>query len=109
MGLLCLIVEFTRVIMTKRNRTGSTLDSYFEEKGELEEVYEIALRRQLATELASFAKKQRWTRVRLAEELQTSRPQVDRLLDPQPRKSITTTTLARAAAVIGKKLALVNV
>jgi hypothetical protein len=46
--------------------------------------------------------------MRLATELRTSRPQVDRLLDPQPRKSITTTTLARAAAVVGKRLELVD-
>jgi ABC-type cobalamin transport system ATPase subunit len=94
--------------MAKNPRTGGTLEEYFTEKGELEEVNEIAMRRMLADELGKFLKQRSWTRVRLAAELQTSRPQVDRLLDPQPRKSITTTTLARAAAVIGKRLALVD-
>lgn len=95
--------------MAKNPRTGITLDAYFKKKGELEEVQEIALRRMVAAELVSQMKRRGWTRVRLAIEMKTSRPQIDRLLDPQPKKAITTTTLARAAAVIGKKLALVDV
>jgi len=94
--------------MAKNPRTGGTLDAYFRDKGELEEVQEIALRRMLATELASQMKRHGWTRVKLAAKLNTSRPQVDRLLDPHPKKAITTTTLVRAAAVIGKRLALVD-
>jgi predicted XRE-type DNA-binding protein len=94
--------------MARNPRTGGTLDDYFTEKGELEEVNEIAMRRMLAVELGKFIKARGWTRVRLANELRTSRPQVDRLLDPQPRKSITTTTLARAAAVVGKRVQLVD-
>jgi predicted XRE-type DNA-binding protein len=94
--------------MARNPRTGATLEDYFTEKGELEEVNEIAMRRMLAVELGKFIKARGWTRVRLANELRTSRPQVDRLLDPQPRKSITTTTLARAAAVVGKRVQLVD-
>lgn len=94
--------------MAKNPRTGGTLDDYFTEKGEREEVNEIAMRRMLAMELKKLIKARSWTRVRLASELRTSRPQVDRLLDPQPRKSITTTTLARAAAVVGKRVQLVD-
>ncbi len=94
--------------MARNPRTGGTLEGYFTGKGELEEVDEIAMRRMLAAELAKLIKARGWTRVRLANELRTSRPQVDRLLDPQPRKSITTTTLARAAAVVGKRVQLVD-
>jgi antitoxin HicB len=94
--------------MARNPRTGGTLEDYFTEKGELEEVNEIAMRRMLAAELGKFIKVRGWSRVRLAAELRTSRPQVDRLLDPQPRKSITTTTLARAAAVVGKRVQLVD-
>lgn len=92
----------------KNRRSGETLEDCFAGKGELEEVNEIVLRRMLAAELTKLIKARGWTRVRLANELRTSRPQVDRLLDPQPRKSITTTTLARAAAVVGKRVQLVD-
>jgi predicted XRE-type DNA-binding protein len=94
--------------MARNPRTGGTLEDYFTEKGELEEVNEITMRRMLAVELGKLIKARGWTRVRLANELRTSRPQVDRLLDPQPRKSITTTTLARAAAVVCKRVQLVD-
>jgi antitoxin HicB len=87
---------------------GSTLDSLFEELGELQEIQEIALRKALAMELAATMKRRKWTRVKLAEELQTSRPQIDRLLRPTPRNSITVTTLVRAAALMGKRLELVD-
>jgi hypothetical protein len=108
--------EEVRPIMRKKaKRTrkvnphqGSTLDSLFEELGELREVQEIALRKSLAGELAATMKRRKWTRVKLAKELQTSRPQVDRLLHPTPRNSITVTTLVRAAALMGKRLELVD-
>jgi len=46
--------------------------------------------------------------VRLAKELGTSRPQVDRLLHPSPTNSITVSTLTRAAALMGKKVELTD-
>lgn len=73
--------------MARNPRTGGTLEDYFTEKGELEEVHEIAMRRMLAVELGKFIKARGWTRVRLANELRTSRPQVDRLLDPNPARA----------------------
>lgn len=87
---------------------GSTLESLFEELGELKEVQEMALRKALAADLAATMKRRKWTLVRLAAELGTSRPQVDRLLHPTPRKSITLSTLTRAAALMGKRVELVD-
>lgn len=87
---------------------GGTLESLFEELGELEEAQEMALRKALASELAATMKRRRWTLVRLAAELGTSRPQVDRLLHPTPRNSITLSTLTRAAALMGKRVELVD-
>ena len=94
--------------MASNHRTGATLEGYFAELGELQDVNELTMRCMLAAELGKLIKARGWTRVRLAAEMRTSRPQVDRLLDPQPRKSITTTTLARAAAVVGKRVQLVD-
>lgn len=98
-----------RAGMTKKNRhEGGSLDSMFEKLGELEEVQEIALRKMLAAELEKTMKRRRWSTVRLAKELGTSRPQVDRLLHPSPKNSITVSTLARAAALMGKRVELVD-
>ncbi len=94
--------------MSSKSRTGSTLESFFEERGELEEVQDIALRLMLADELKAFATKKKWTLGKLAAELKTSRPQLDRLLDPDPKKGITTTTLGRAAGLLGKRVQLVD-
>jgi hypothetical protein len=87
---------------------GSTLESLLIELGELQEVQEIALRKALAAELLATMKRRKWTRVKLAAELQTSRPQIDRLLHPTRRNSITVSTLVRAAALTGKRLELVD-
>jgi antitoxin HicB len=95
--------------MAKKNpHEGSSLDSMFEELGELQEVQEIALRKMLAAELAATMKRKKWTLVQLASELKTSRPQVNRLLHPTARNSITVSTLSRAAALMGKRIELVD-
>jgi predicted XRE-type DNA-binding protein len=95
--------------MTKKNRhEGSSLASMFEKLGELQEVQEIALRKMLAAELEKAVKQRRWSIVRLAKELGTSRPQVDRLLHPSPTNSITVSTLTRAAALMGKRVELID-
>jgi antitoxin HicB len=90
-------------------REGSTLDSLFEELGEMQDVQEITLRKILAAELVATMKRRKWSRVKLAAELQISRPQIDRLLHPTSRNSIAVTTLVRAAALMGKQLELVDV
>ena len=95
--------------MTKKDlREGSSLNSMFEELGELQEVQEIALRKMLAAELEKAMRRRRWSVVRLAKELGTSRPQVDRLLHPSPSNSITVSTLTRAAAFTGKRVVLID-
>ena len=87
---------------------GSTLDSLFQELDELQEVQEMTLRRAIAAQLTATMKQRKWSQVKLAAALGTSRPQVDRLLHPTPHNSITVSTLTRAAALIGKKVELVD-
>jgi hypothetical protein len=90
--------------MSRKNRTGSTVDSLWEDLGILEDVQELAVRKMLALELGRAMKRQKWTKADLARQLDTSRPQLDRLLDPLSPGGITIHTLAKAARVIGKKI-----
>jgi hypothetical protein len=90
--------------MSRKNRTGSTVDSLREDLGILEDVQELAVRKMLALELGRAMKRQKWTKADLARQLDTSRPQLDRLLDPLSPGGITIHTLAKAARVIGKKI-----
>ena len=90
--------------MSSKNRTGSTVDSLWEELGILEDVQELAIRKMLAAELHRAMKRQRLSKAELAVRLETSRPQLDRLLDPLSKGGVTLHTLTRAARVIGKRV-----
>jgi antitoxin HicB len=65
------------------NHTGSTFGSFLEEEGIREEVEAVAVKRVISWQLAEALKKKRKTKQALAKELNTSRSQLDRLLDPQ--------------------------
>jgi antitoxin HicB len=88
----------------KRPRTGTTVDSLWQEMGLLEGVQELAIRKMIAVELAKAMKRDRLTKAELARKLDTSRPQLDRLLDPSSSGGLTIHTLAKAARVIGKRV-----
>jgi predicted XRE-type DNA-binding protein len=88
----------------KRPRTGTTVDSLWQEMGLLEDVQELAIRKLIAAELAKAMKRDRLTKAELARKLDTSRPQLDRLLDPLSSGGLTIHTLAKAARVIGKRV-----
>jgi plasmid maintenance system antidote protein VapI len=59
----------------------------------------------IAEQLVAEMKEQGLTKSVLAERLQTSRAQVDRLLDPD-NAGVTLETLLRAAKVVGRRLRL---
>jgi antitoxin HicB len=88
----------------KRPRTGATVDSLWQDMGLLEDVQELAIRKMIAIELAKAMKRDRLTKAELARKLDTSRPQLDRLLDPLSSGGLTIHTLAKAARVIGKRV-----
>ncbi len=90
--------------MARNPRTGSTVDSLWEELGLAEDVQELAIRQVLAYELAKEMKRRHWTKTQLARKIATSRPQLDRLLDPHSEGGITLATLSKAARAIGKKV-----
>jgi antitoxin HicB len=82
---------------------GSSVDDFFAEEGLLEEIEAIAIKRVIALELQDSMDKTQMTKTELARRLETSRSQVDRILDPA-NESITLNTLIKAAALLGKRL-----
>ena len=83
--------------------SGSTFDSFLEAEGIREEAEAVATKRVLAWELQQAMRKQEKTKRAMARELQTSRSQLDRLLDPS-NTSVSLETIARAARVLGKRI-----
>jgi antitoxin HicB len=93
--------------MTKKNNLhiGSSFESWLEEEGIREEVTAAAVKAVIAEQLAAEMKRKGITKVRMAEMMNTSRAQVDRLLDPT-NPSATLETLMRAARAVGRELRL---
>jgi len=82
---------------------GSSFDVFLEEEGILEEVSAKAHKRLIALQLADIMKKSKITKMGLAKRLQTSRSQLDRILDPE-NTTISLESLERIAHAVGKKL-----
>lgn len=83
---------------------GSSFESFLEEEeGMLDSVDEAAIKEVIAWQIEQGMSKQGLTKTALAEAMQTSRTQVNRLLDPA-NTGVSMHTLYRAAAVLGKSL-----
>jgi antitoxin HicB len=83
--------------------TGSDFDEFLREEGILEEVTARAHKRLLALQLDEAMEQSRITKTELAERLQTSRSQLDRLLDPD-NTAVTLDSLERLAHAVGREL-----
>jgi hypothetical protein len=83
--------------------TGSTFDTFLGEEGIREEVEAVAVKRVISWQLAEAMRKKKKTKQAMAKELNTSRSQLDRLLDPQ-NITVSLGTISRAARVLGKRL-----
>lgn len=79
---------------------GSTLDSLFEETGELWEVRLRAQKKIFADQLSARMKELHVTKVELAKRMKTSRSHVDTCLDPEDI-GITFSTVAKALDALG--------
>ena len=88
--------------MSKKN-IGSSFDSFLDEDGTLEETTEVAIKRVLAWQIEQAMKEKDLTKAEMARRMQTSRSQLDRLLDPR-QANVKLHTMQRAAAVVGKRL-----
>lgn len=95
------------VLMTEtkfRDMSGfSTLDDFLDEEGIREEVTLRAVKSVIALQLQQAMKVQGLTRAAMAAEMETSRAQLNRVLDPEA-SNVTLDTLSRAARVLGRSL-----
>lgn len=89
----------------KKKHNGSSFENFLEEEGILEEASFIAGKKIIAAQIAAEMKKKGLTKTAMAAKMQTTRAQLDRLLDPD-NDSVTLATLKRAAKTLGKSLRL---
>ncbi len=87
----------------KSPRHGSTLDSFLKEEGVLDEFRAVAVKEVIAWQIGKAMKEKKLSKAKMAELMQTSRAQLDRLLDPA-QGNVTLETLHRAAQVLGREL-----
>ena len=91
--------------MSKKNpHWGSTLDDFLNGEGIREAARSEAVTRVVAWQLAQEMKKRGMTKTRMAELMNTSRAQVDRILTA--RGNVTIESLQRAASLVGRELRL---
>ncbi len=83
--------------------TGSNFDDFLAEEGILDEVTARAYKRLLALQVQDAMTETQMSKSELAGRLQTSRSQLDRLLDPE-NTAITLDSLERLARALGKQL-----
>lgn len=90
--------------MKKTNpHIGSSFESWLEAEGIGEVATAAAIKSVLAYQVATEMKSQGLTKTMMAARMQTSRAQLDRLLDPS-HPSVTLETLQRAAKALGRSL-----
>jgi len=88
-----------------RKSIGSSFDRFLEEEGARKEVEALAQKRVIAWQIEKAMKASGISKVEMAERMQTSRTQIDRLLDPNNNK-VQLDTLQRAAHAVGRNLKL---
>ena len=87
-----------------KQHLGSSIDDFLRDEGMLEEAQTLAVKEVVAWQLAEAMKQRKISKSKMAELLETSRSQVDRLLDPN--QDSTLSSLQRAAAILGRRLTI---
>jgi phage-related protein len=86
-----------------KQHIGSNFDEFLQEEGLLDAAQATAVKRVIAFQIAQEMKRRKLTKSEMASRMKTSPAVLDRLLDPGNR-SVTISTLERAASALGKKL-----
>ncbi len=91
--------------MTERENPhiGSTLDDFLEEEGTLEQNRASAIKEVIAYQIQQEMERGNITKTEMAQRLNTSRSQLNRLLDPKAT-GVSLDVLQRAAAALGRDL-----
>ncbi len=91
--------------VAEKGKAGQLFEDFLKEQGNNEEATETAVKRVLAFQLAAAMKEQKLSKVEMARRIETSRSQLDRLLDPD-NDAVTLSALMRAARVLGRTLSV---
>jgi DNA-binding Xre family transcriptional regulator len=86
--------------MKKNKHIGSSVKSFFEERGELEEVQALALKKIIAEVFRKRMEKQKITKKELAERMETSRSQVDAILNASD-PGLTLASIVKTCSALG--------
>jgi antitoxin HicB len=82
---------------------GGDFGDFLRGEGLLDDAEAVATKRVIAFQIAQEMERGHITKAELARRMKTSRPAVERLLDPA-NPSVTLSTLERAASAVGKRL-----
>ena len=93
--------------MTKRKNPhiGGRFEDWLKDEGMYEEATSAAIKKVVAWQIQQAMQEQNLTRTEMARRMETSRVQLNRLLDPK-NDGVTLATLSRAAAIVGRRLRL---
>ena len=92
------------MINTSSNpHTGSSFDDFLGEHGMLEDCEHQAIKEILADQVRQTMTEKHISKTAMAEQMKTSRRQLDRLLDPA-MANVTLATMTKAARAIGREL-----
>ena len=86
--------------MVKSNNIGSSLEGFLKSQGAYEETTARAIKRVLAWQLKQAMERQGLSKNKMAKQMETSRSQLDRILDPDNDK-LRLDTILKAASVLG--------
>ena len=89
----------------KNQNIGSDFDDFLKEDDMLEEATAVAVKRVIAWQIEQEMAAQKITKTAMAKKMHTSRAALNRLLDKNDT-SLTLTTLAGAAAALGRRIKL---
>lgn len=90
---------------TEPGKAGQLFEDFLREQGTYEQTTETAVKRVVAYQLAAAMRDQHISKVEMAKRLETSRSQLDRLLDPDI-DTVSLATLAKAARAVGRTIRL---
>ena len=92
--------------MTSEKETGISgqlFEDFLRKQGTFDDTAHQAIRRVLAFQLAALMDAQAISKVEMARRLETTRSQLDKLLDPD-NHAVTLAALARTAKAVGRRL-----
>jgi len=88
---------------SKKKHIGSSFEDYLKEEGSADEINAIAVKRVLAWQLGQAMEIDSISKNQMAKAMNTSRSQLDRILDPDNSR-IQLDTVIKAAHVLGREL-----